>query len=80
MKNTRCSTYFGLRLSTETQRARVRRVLEHELTEKQRRAVIGYYFEGKTLQQLAQEYGVNPSTVWRTINRGLARMARCLRY
>lgn len=80
MNHTPFDTYLGPRLSSELQRQRVRRVLEHELTPKQRSAIVGYYFEGKTLQQLADESGVCPSTIWRTIRRGLTRMARCLRY
>ena len=62
------------------QRRRVQDVMEHELTETQRRAIRDYYFEGRTLRDIAGEQGVNPSSVWRAIQRGLARMARCLRY
>jgi len=29
---------------------------------------------------MAKEQGVQPSSVWRALQRGLRRMARCLRY
>ena len=34
----------------------------------------------KTIDAIARERGVYPSSVWKAIQRGLRRMARCLRY
>jgi len=62
------------------QKLRVKNVMENELTENQRRVVVGYYLEGKTIVELAAEFGVNKSTVWRTLKRAEERMRRCLRY
>ena len=80
MKNILYDGYCGPWMSRSMQKKRLYNVLENELTEHQRRAVVGYYLEGKTITQLAQEYGVNKSTVWRTIKRGETRMRRCLKY
>ena len=80
MKNTRYDGYLGPRLSRSVQKKRVANVIANELTDKQRRAVVGYYIENKTLPQLAAEFGVNKSTVWRTLRRGEVRMRRLLKY
>ncbi len=80
MKNTPYELFSNVQFPPEVQRRRVRMVLEHELTETQRRAVEGYFFEGRSIRAMAQEQGVQPSSVWRAMQRGLKRMARCLRY
>lgn len=71
---------MGPRMSRELMKQRVRHVLENELTEKQRRAVLDYYVARKTIPQMALEYGLNKSTVWRTLKRGEDRLHRFLRY
>ena len=55
-------------------------MIDQELTELQRRTVEGYYLEKKSMSELAQERGVNRSTVCRTLQRAERRMRRCLRY
>ena len=80
MKNIAYDGYEGPRLSREVQMRRLKRVMDAELTEKQRRAVVGYYLEKKNMAQLAREYGVNKSTICRTLQRAERRMQRCLRY
>ena len=71
---------LGPRLPRQQQLQRMRRVIELELTEKQRAAVLGYYVDKKSMPQLAREFGVNKSTVCRTIQRAERRLRRCLRY
>lgn len=80
MKNIDYDGYLGPRMTRDVQRKRLQHVMENELTELQRRAVIGYYLEKKTMRGLAQERGVNKSTVCRTLQRAERRMRRCLRY
>jgi RNA polymerase sigma factor (sigma-70 family) len=80
MKNIPYDGYEGPHMSRQMQRRRVANVIANELTEHQRRAIVGYYLEQKTITQLALEYGVNKTTVWRTIKRGEMRMRRFLRY
>ena len=72
--------YQGPRLPRRLQLQRVHRVIEAELTEKQRRAVLGYYVDQKNIPQLAREFGVNKSTICRTIQRAERRLQRCLKY
>ncbi len=80
MRTIRFNGYLGPKLPKEVQKKRLANVIENELTAAQRRTVIGYYLENKTIIQLAEEFGVNKSTVSRTLRRAEARMQRCLRY
>ena len=80
MKNTPYELFSNVQFPPEVQRRRVRMVMERELTDTQRRAIQAYYFEGKTIREIAREQGVQPSSVWKAVQRGLRRMARCLRY
>ena len=59
---------------------RVQRVIREELTELQREALLAYYFQEKTMAQIAQERGVNKSTISRTLHRAEQKLRRYLRY
>ena len=72
--------YLGPRLSQQAQLMRLHLALEHELTAKQRRAVEDYYLHGMRICDMAEVYGVNKSTVSRTVQRGVRRLRRVLRY
>lgn len=80
MKNTLYDGYEGPRLPREVQLRRLKKVIEKELTENQRQILIAYYFQNRTMAEIAQERGVCPSTVCRTLHRAEARVRRCLRY
>ena len=80
MKSTLFDGYEGPRLPREIQLRRVKKVLENELTDAQRRTLIAYYFRQMTMAQIAEEQGVNKSTVCRTLHRAEAKMRRCLKY
>ena len=80
MRNTLFDGYEGPRLPREVQLQRIKRVIEAELTEHQRRTLTAYYFRQLTIPQIAQEQGVNKSTVSRTLHRAETRLRRCLRY
>ena len=69
MKSIPYEGYRGPRLPRDMQLERVRRVMQEELTELQREALLAYYFQEKTLAQIAQDRGVNKSTVCRTLHR-----------
>jgi len=58
----------------------LRRALEQELTPRQRLFVTLHCLEGISVTQIAREYGVNPSTVSRTVKRGKYRLEKCLRW
>lgn len=55
-------------------------VIQQELTELQRYTVLAYYFENKTLLQIAEERSVNKSTVCRTLQRAEDKLRRFLQY
>ncbi len=80
MKNIEYDGYLGPRLSRETQLRRMRRVMDAELTEKQRQVLDGYYLQNKTIPQLARERGVNKSTICRTLQRAERQLRRFLKY
>ena len=80
MRNTLYDGYMGLRLPREVQLKRVQRVIREELTELQRYTLIAYYFQEKSLAQIAEERGVNIRTVCRTLHRAEARLRRYLKY
>lgn len=80
MKNILYEGYLGPRLPREVQLKRVQRVIREELTDLQREALLGYYFQEKTMAQIAQERGVNKSTVCRTLHRAEEKLRRYLKY
>jgi len=54
--------------------------LAEELTPRQQEMVQMYYVDQMLMADIAEELGVNISTVSRTISRGRDRLRRCLRY
>ena len=80
MKNTLYDGYEGPRLPRQVQLRRLQRVIENELTDKQREILIAYYFQNMTMAEIAQARGVCSSTICRTLHRAEARVRRCLRY
>lgn len=80
MRNILYDNEFGLELPRDIQIQRILRVMEEELTEKQRSYLSAYYFEELRPSQIARRYGVNRSTVIRTICRAEARIRRHLFY
>ena len=80
MRNILYEGYLGPRLPREVQLKRVQRVIREELTELQREALLGYYFQEKTMTQIAQERGVNKSTICRTLHRAEEKLRRYLKY
>ena len=59
---------------------RLRRLMDRELTARQRQLIEGYYLDRKSMTQLARELGVNKSTVSRTIQRAETRLRRYTQY
>ena len=57
---------------------RVRAVIRDELTELQRYTLVAYYFENRTLLQIAEERSVNKSTICRTLKRAEDKLQRLL--
>jgi len=80
MKNTLFEGLKGHHLPHDQQIRRLRQVIRWELTDLQRYTVMAYYFENRTLQQIANQRGVKKSTVWRTLKRAEQKIYRVLRY
>ena len=80
MRNIPYEGYLGPRLPREVQLKRVQRVIQEELTELQRHTLVAYYFQEQTLAQIAEERGVNKSTVCRTLKRAEDKLRRYLKY
>jgi len=72
--------YQGPRLPREVQLKRVKRVIQEELTELQRHALMAYYFQEQSITQIARDRGVNKSTVCRTLHRAEQKLRRYLKY
>lgn len=70
----------GPRLPRDVQIRRLKKVIDQELTRKQREILVTYYFQNKTMAQIAMERGINRSTVCRTLHRAEERIRQCLRY
>ena len=80
MKNILYEGYLGPRLPQNVQMERIRRVIEEELTDLQREALTGYYFNHCTLTEIAARRGVNKSTVCRTLHRAEQKLRHYLKY
>lgn len=55
-------------------------MLKHELTQTQRAYLAAYYAEKKTIQEIAKEFGVDTSTVSRSLKRVRRNLAHVLQY
>ena len=80
MKNIAYDGYCGPRMSRQMLLKRVQNVIDNELTDKQRRVLQDYYLARKNIPTLAREYGVNKSTVCRTLQRAERQLRRFLKY
>ena len=80
MKNILYEGYMGPRLPREMQLKRVQRVIAEELTPLQREILTAYYFQEMTIVQIADERGVNKSSVCRVLKRAEDRLRRFLKY
>ena len=80
MRNIRYDNQWGLELPRELQIRRILRVMEQELTDKQRTYLRAYYFEELSPSRIARRYGVHRSTVLRTLRRAENNLRRYLTY
>ena len=57
----------------------MKRLVDNELTDKQKRYILMYYRDHMSIYDIADRCGVAPSTVSRTINRGKRRLDHVLK-
>ena len=65
-------------LPREVQMQRMRKVIQDRLTELQRYTLVAYYFEEKTITQIARDRCVHKSTVLRTLRRAEEKLRKYL--
>ena len=80
MRNILYDDHWGLELPPEIQIQRILRVMDQELTKKQRAYLYAYYFDEQSISQIARRYGVHRSTVMHTLRRAEDRIRRFLTY
>lgn len=80
MKSTLFDGISFRHIPREQQIKRMKQVIREELTELQRYTILAYYFDNKTLLQIAEERNVNKSTVCRTLKRAEDKLRRFLKY
>ena len=72
--------YEGPRLPPNVQMQRIRRVIEMELTKKQREVILAYYFQDKSISEIAAERGIHKSSACRCLRRAEKKVRLCLKY
>lgn len=80
MRNIPFEGFLFSQISQEQQLRRIKTVMQEELTELQRDTILAYYFEDKSILQIAQDRNVNKSTVLRTLRRAESTLRRFLKY
>lgn len=80
MKNTLFDGLLFRQIPREQQIKRMKQVIREELTELQRYTILAYYFENKSILQIAEERNVNKSTIFRTLKRAETKLRRFLQY
>ena len=82
----RQTEYQGLRgflkaAEDDSYRARLLKLaITEELTPRQMQMAVMYYYRQKTVRDIAQELGVNPSTVSRTLKAAREKLKRCMKF
>ena len=66
--------------SSEKKMIILKRILNCELTELQRQTFLAYHFQMKSIPQIAEERGVNKSTVCRTLRLAEKKVLRFTKY
>ena len=56
------------------------RAINEELTDRQQQVLTMYYLQEMTINQVAEELGVYPSTAYRTLHRAEDRLKKLLKY
>ena len=80
MKTTLFENPLWKQIPREQQMRRIKEVIREELTELQRYTLVAYYFEDRSILQIAEERSVNKSTVLRTLRRAETKLQRYLKY
>jgi RNA polymerase sigma factor (sigma-70 family) len=63
-----------------TAKKALKRVIEEQLSDRQKQYLVLYYFEDRDMPTIAKMFGVNVSTVSRTINRARQNIFKYMKY
>ncbi len=80
MKSTHYNGPLAHLMNQNAAAKRIHRVIQAELTELQRYVILAYYFQEKTIPQIARERGVQKSTISRTLHRAEKRLKQYMKY
>ena len=80
IESTPYESYLGTRLPQEVQVERAMRIIDNELTPLQRQTLTDYYFQNKTITQIAIQRRRHRSTVSRTLHRAEQKLRQFLQY
>lgn len=58
----------------------INRIMQNELTEKQKAYITAYYINGEKQKDIAERYGISTTTVSRTIQAGMRKLKKIGRY
>ncbi len=67
-------------ITREAQLRRMKKLIREQLTPMQQETLCAYYFHHKTIEQIANERGVQKSTVCRTLHRAMEKLGKFLKY
>ncbi|RKJ40045.1 sigma-70 family RNA polymerase sigma factor [Acutalibacter sp. 1XD8-33] len=70
----------GRGIDRRSAKAVLQLAIERDLTDRQRECVRLYFFDGLTMEEAGQALGVNKATVYRHLQKALARLERALAY
>ena len=80
IKSTPFESFMGMRMPREVLIERVMQIIETELTPLQRETLTAFYFQQRTITQIAADRKRNKSTVCRTLHRAERNVVRLLQY
>ena len=70
MRNIPYELFSNVQFPPEVQSRRVRMVVDNELTETQRRAIVGYFFEDKSIREISAILSIPQGTVKYHLSQG----------
>lgn len=58
----------------------LRKAVQHELTDRQKECIILFYYENKSVKEIAGITGIKPTTVYKHLKKGRNALRRCTIY
>ena len=78
------SNYYESGNDNNDKRKRMKKLLaaaiENELTERQKNCIMQYYYEKKSVKEIAENTGIRPTTVYKHIKKAKEALKKCRKY